>query len=264
MYYKDRGCSFPKCDNRHAATGYCSGHYSQVRNGKPLSKLKSQSKVDKTLDCIIDTCTAKRHIKDMCHPHYDQMRLYGEINDNRAINYAKDNVICKGPECKRTAAAKGLCSSHWMQYSRHQKLTKITKDRKTLIQVFEESILRGPNKDDCWLWISAGSGKGYKRDDPSSGYGQLRAEGESYMAHRWSYEHYRDWHLLPGDTLDHLCRVTRCCNPEHLEIVSHSENVGRRNLYMQLRSENDRYRDFILKLGYDPDLVLQDLVEVRE
>jgi len=63
--------------------------------------------------------------------------------------------------------------------------------------------------------------------------------------------------LTDNDTLDHLCRVTRCCNPAHLEIVGRGENSKRRHLYGQLKSENIRYRRFIKSLGHDPDKVLE-------
>jgi len=45
-------------------------------------------------------------------------------------------------------------------------------------------------------------------------------------AHIVSYEHYR-WLVPLGLELDHLCRVRRCVNPEHLEEVTHQTNVLR-------------------------------------
>lgn len=76
------------------------------------------------------------------------------------------------------------------------------------------------------------------------------------MVHRWAYEHYTKMSLTPEDTLDHLCRNTRCCNPQHLELVSRSENIERANLYNQLRSENQRLREYIRSRNFDPDSVL--------
>ena len=76
------------------------------------------------------------------------------------------------------------------------------------------------------------------------------------MAHRWAYEREHGITLDSTDTLDHLCRNTRCVNPDHLERVARAENVDRMHLYHALRSENERYKKFISSLGYDPDLVL--------
>lgn len=35
------------------------------------------------------------------------------------------------------------------------------------------------------------------------------------------------YQLLDTQVLDHLCRVRSCCNPAHLEPVSHAENTKR-------------------------------------
>lgn len=60
----------------------------------------------------------------------------------------------------------------------------------------------------CWLW--AGS-------IGSHGYGQMRHEGTTKLAHR----------LPAGLDLDHLCRVRSCCNPDHLEPVTRIVNARR-------------------------------------
>lgn len=45
-------------------------------------------------------------------------------------------------------------------------------------------------------------------------------------AHRLAYE--RAFGPIPtGMQIDHLCRVRECVNPDHLEVVSHTENVRR-------------------------------------
>lgn len=40
---------------------------------------------------------------------------------------------------------------------------------------------------------------------------------------------YEEWvgPVASGLTIDHLCRVRDCCNPEHLEPVTHRENLLR-------------------------------------
>jgi hypothetical protein len=56
-----------------------------------------------------------------------------------------------------------------------------------------------------------------------AGYGKKGANG---YAHRWVYETLVG-HIPEGMTIDHLCRVTSCVNPEHLEVVSMAENIRR-------------------------------------
>lgn len=71
----------------------------------------------------------------------------------------------------------------------------------------------------CWLWTGAiGAG--------GSGYALMTRRQVVHRVHRWTYEHLVG--AIPaGLEIDHLCRVTRCVNPAHLEPVTHRENVRR-------------------------------------
>jgi len=73
------------------------------------------------------------------------------------------------------------------------------------------------HKTGCWLWVA---GK------HPSGYGLSTIDGKTTGAHRVSYTHYVG-EVPNGLELDHLCRVRHCVNPEHLEAVTHAENMKR-------------------------------------
>ncbi len=77
----------------------------------------------------------------------------------------------------------------------------------------------------CWEWTGA--------LDPS-GYGAFKDKGKKINAHRWSYEHHRGT-IPEGLQLDHLCRVRKCVNPDHLEPVTGKVNT-RRGLAGKLRA----------------------------
>lgn len=72
--------------------------------------------------------------------------------------------------------------------------------------------------DYCWEWV------GYLYDGR---YGRFHYDGKMMPAHRYSYM------IATGEIppkhlhIDHLCRNTRCVNPEHLELVTPRENVIR-------------------------------------
>lgn len=78
-----------------------------------------------------------------------------------------------------------------------------------------------PDLGPCWLWMGALTSK-----SPPRQYGIFAANSRKYGAHRWAWE--QEHGAVPrGLELDHLCRVTRCVRPSHLEAVTHSENVRR-------------------------------------
>lgn len=47
------------------------------------------------------------------------------------------------------------------------------------------------------------------------------------MAHRITWEALFGEPVAEGLEIDHLCKVRACCNPEHLEAVTHKTNVLR-------------------------------------
>jgi hypothetical protein len=58
------------------------------------------------------------------------------------------------------------------------------------------------------------------------GYGRFHIGNRQFYAHRYFYEILRA-PIPAGLVLDHLCRVPRCVNPDHLEPVTRGENVRR-------------------------------------
>ncbi len=71
----------------------------------------------------------------------------------------------------------------------------------------------------CWIWTSTLNNKGYAR---------LFVNRKPILMHRWAYVFYKGT-IPKGTELDHLCRVPRCVNPDHLEPVTHRENILRGN-----------------------------------
>lgn len=80
------------------------------------------------------------------------------------------------------------------------------------------------DENNCWNW----TGAIFKK--PYGNYGQMRVgrRGEQRLrrAHVVSYEHFIG--TIPnGLEIDHNCQNTLCINPDHLEAVTHSENMAR-------------------------------------
>lgn len=75
-----------------------------------------------------------------------------------------------------------------------------------------------PDLGPCWLWQGPTDRHGY-------GIFHHRAPGTKF-AHRLMYE-VLTGPIPDGLVVDHLCRITACCNPAHLEPVTQAENIRR-------------------------------------
>lgn len=55
----------------------------------------------------------------------------------------------------------------------------------------------------------------------------MSLNGQTVATHIVAFTHYYGY--VPGKKqIDHLCNQRRCCNPAHLEMVSHLTNQRRR------------------------------------
>lgn len=112
--------------------------------------------------------------------------------------------------CTKPAVCRGWCAGHYQKWRRHGSPTGGRPPGPPLYRVDENG---------CWIW---------QREIDTKGYGMARLRGGKKVkrAHRLVYEQ-NIGPIPPGLELDHLCRVRSCVNPEHLEPVTHRENVRR-------------------------------------
>lgn len=69
--------------------------------------------------------------------------------------------------------------------------------------------------DECWQW---------QRSRTGSGYGQIMIDGAMQYAHRVAFELHRG-PIPDGAMVCHRCDVRTCCNPAHLFIGDHTDNM---------------------------------------
>lgn len=91
----------------------------------------------------------------------------------------------------------------------------------TLMERFCEKVMPEPNSG-CWLWM--GTISDFLGGRP--GYGRLKYKRKALLAHRVSYELFVG-KIPAGLVIDHKCHTPLCVNPNHLEAVTHRENIKR-------------------------------------
>lgn len=85
----------------------------------------------------------------------------------------------------------------------------------SVIERFLEKIVIFENG--CWNWEACKN---------QYGYGLIKIKKVSTLSHRFIYEYYYG-QLCPDLEIDHLCRNRACCNPLHLDQVTHKVNLLR-------------------------------------
>ncbi|ALG85838.1 HNH endonuclease signature motif containing protein [Gordonia phthalatica] len=114
---------------------------------------------------------------------------------------------CSWEGCDRAIHSRGYCGSH---YNRAIKEGILLRRRDMPFWEVDGS--------GCWIW---------NRKIRPDGYGR-KSLGKYVQvpAHRWVYEQCVG-PIPDGLELDHLCNVRACVNPDHLEPVTHTENMLR-------------------------------------
>lgn len=121
---------------------------------------------------------------------------------------------CSITDCVKPSLWRGWCNMHSQRYLR----TGDPEGHKLRPDTSTRFWAKVTKTDTCWLWTGGVN---------TTGYGTFWAtNSKSVVSHRWSYE--QTFGPLPdGLTLDHLCRVRNCVRPDHLDPVTHMENVRR-------------------------------------
>ena len=123
-------------------------------------------------------------------------------------------MICSVADCEKPVAHKALCNAHYIRSRRYG--DPLGSGRKTIKERVRAKVAVCGNG--CWVWTGAMFA--------TTGYGAIRVDGRTTVAHRVSYEAYVE-PIPDGLHIDHLCRNRRCVNPAHLEPVTQAINNQR-------------------------------------
>lgn len=135
---------------------------------------------------------------------------------------------CAVPDCGGAYYARGYCNKHWARWRKHGdpsvSYREIPPEERFWPKVNRDGPIPAfaPHLGPCWIWTAAS----IKTQTEGVRYGAFSIGGGPKLAHRVSYE-FAKGPILDGLEVDHLCRITLCVNPNHLEAVTGRENVLR-------------------------------------
>lgn len=156
--------------------------------------------------CSIPGCERPHEARGWCNTHYERWRQHGTTDLLRP-------VYCSVSGCDRHPHGHGLCERHYRQRERRGWAETAVCAPPTTEERFWKYVQK---TDECWLWTGGLD---------AHGYGRFRA-GRMVGAHVYAYTIVVG-SVPPGLELDHLCRNPPCVRPDHLEPVTHTENMRR-------------------------------------
>lgn len=84
------------------------------------------------------------------------------------------------------------------------------------VAFWEQVDIRGD--DECWLWTGL-------VNRARMSYGKAKVGNRYYTAHRVAWRSFNEAPVPAGKLIAHRCDTPLCCNPSHLFVATHAENI---------------------------------------
>lgn len=173
-----------------------------IRAGAIIKKLlKATKKQYKTGD-VLGSCIFLRDVESDAHVGRKAAFLCACGNEFVSRVSSIKNGTTKSCGCLREESASGF-----------HKVKPIPELTEAEVKRFWSHVTVSENLDDCWNWESNGER-----------YGSFHVRRKQYKSNRLSY--YISYMVDPGDMeVMHSCDNPKCCNPNHLSLGTHKENM---------------------------------------
>ncbi|OQW34501.1 MAG: hypothetical protein A4E20_10805 [Nitrospira sp. SG-bin2] len=180
--------------------------------------------------CSFPGCDRGHHSMGYCKGHRQQQYRGRPLTSLRPCARRKSCRLCDGIVWRQ-----GLCSAHYPGEYRG--------DQKRLSTSVEErlaELIGPPDRNGCQAWL------GTPRPD---GYGYFHLNGKHHLAHRVVYRVTTGSPLNEGEVIHHTCANRWCVSPNHLQAVSHHENLAEmveRKFYQSRIAELERENQWLM------------------
>lgn len=166
--------------------------------------------------CDVADCDRQHKAKGFCRWHYQRLLRHGSPHVTVREYESGRPDTCTIADCGKPHLSRGWCSAHWTRWQRHGNPLGGEPDR--ILGDDEARFWSYVDKSgDCWEWTGG---------HHDHGYGAFYLNGHKINAHRAAYQ-FTVGPIPDGLELDHLCVNPPCVNPDHLEPVTHAENLRR-------------------------------------
>src|SRR5215831_2389589 len=190
--------------------------------------------------CRVPGCTREAITRGFCKSHYERWRKHGDSAAHTPLGPHIPGHLCSVESCSKRVESADLCVGHLRRQQKYgDPLAHIPLRPKSLpiAERFWRHVDQSGGPAACWPWMA---------NKTQSGHGLFRVSQhdqwpeKSHVAHRIAY--ILVYGPIPsGLEIDHTCHTKdcpfpgprclhrACCNPAHLEAVTHAENARRGN-----------------------------------
>lgn len=148
---KTRKCEIEGCERKHWGKGFCSMHYTRVRQGiadmrpekLPVGGWGWQKRPRKGV-CSIEGCKGEHYALGFCHVHYARRKRTGSV----FLKPKPEKPPCSIKGCKEKSKFKGYCQFHYGRKINNIPLTRPKGNKGSLNVNWNGGVSEYPNHYD--------------------------------------------------------------------------------------------------------------------
>lgn len=163
--------------------------------------------------CSVEDCLDPVYHRGYCPKHYGRWYRHGDPLAGRAFRSKSGPSTCSVEDCTDPVDARSYCQRHYQRFLRTGDPLEggLRTESERLWALVD---VRGP--DECWPWTGL---------TDKDGYGVIRTS-HGHRAPRAAWAIANGQPIPDGLLIRHTCDNPPCCNPAHLILGTHLQNMA--------------------------------------